>query len=159
MTYKSVFTVLTKPKLDSSVLPQAADVARLFEAHLEVLCLGIDTSPGGYYFAGANAVILQETLSRASIDLCKRPYLIWKDDFRRDKIGEFDTELFKEFFHALAGNGGMCLHIENLYGENNHHIVESCYKGLARALRQAIEIDPRKSDAVPSTKGVLGGSL
>jgi imidazoleglycerol-phosphate dehydratase len=80
-------------------------------------------------------------------------------EFSKPKVGEMDTELFREWFQAFAQNAGITLHIENLYGENNHHIVESCYKGLARALRAAIEIDPRKSDAVPSTKGVLGGTL
>jgi len=80
-------------------------------------------------------------------------------DLKRDKLGEMDNELFKEWFQAFAQAAGITLHVENIYGENTHHIVESCYKGLARALRQAIEIDPRKSDAVPSTKGVLGGSL
>lgn len=98
---------------------------------------------------------MDETLSRASIDLCKRPYLIWKVDFRRDKIGEFDTELFKEFFHALAGNGGMCLHIENIYGENNHHIAESCFKATARALKMAVTPDPRLQGKPASTKGSL----
>ena len=98
---------------------------------------------------------MDETLSRAAIDLCKRPYLVWKVSFLRDKIGEMDTELFKEFFHALAGNGGMCLHVENLYGENNHHIAESCFKATARALRQAIAIDPRLQGQAASTKGSL----
>ena len=98
---------------------------------------------------------MDETLSRAAIDLCKRPYLVWKVDFSRDKIGEMDTELFKEFFHALAGNGGMCLHIETLYGENCHHIAESCFKATARALRAAIAIDPRLGGAPASTKGSL----
>lgn len=98
---------------------------------------------------------MDETLSRASVDLCKRPYLVWKVDFRRDKIGEMDTELFKEFFHALAGNGGMCLHIENLYGENNHHIAESCFKAAARALRMAVTPDERLGGKPASTKGSL----
>ncbi|WP_044562531.1 imidazoleglycerol-phosphate dehydratase HisB [Azospirillum sp. B4] len=102
---------------------------------------------------------MDETLTRAAIDLSNRPYLIWKVGFTRDKLGEMDTELFKEWFQAFAFAAGATLHMENLYGENNHHIVESCYKALARALRAAIEIDPRKADAVPSTKGVLGGSL
>ena len=111
-------------------------------------------------FAGINRfghayIPMDETLSRASIDLCKRPYLVWKVEFRRDKIGEMDTELFKEFFHALAGNGGMCLHVENLYGENNHHIAESCFKATARALRMAITMDPRLGGAPASTKGSL----
>ncbi len=98
---------------------------------------------------------MDETLSRAAVDFCKRPYLIWKVDFTRDKIGEMDTELFKEFFHALAGNGGMCLHVENLYGENSHHIIESCYKATARALRAAIAPDARMGGAPASTKGSL----
>lgn len=100
-------------------------------------------------------VPMDETLSRASIDLCKRPYLVWKVDFRRDKIGDMDTELFKEFFHALAGNCGMCLHVENLYGENQHHIIESCYKATARALRAAAAEDGRLAGGTASTKGVL----
>ena len=98
---------------------------------------------------------MDETLSRASIDLCKRPYLVWKVDFARDKIGDMDTELFKEFFHALAGNGGMCLHVENIYGENSHHIIESCFKATARALRTAIALDPRLKGGAASTKGSL----
>ncbi len=84
---------------------------------------------------------------------------MWRVDFSRPKLGEMDTELFKEWFQAFAQAAGITLHVENIYGENNHHIVESCFKGLARSLRVAAEIDPRKSDAVPSTKGVLGGSL
>ena len=98
---------------------------------------------------------MDETLSRASVDLCKRPYLVWKVDFRRDKIGDLDTELFKEFFHALAGHGGMCLHVENLYGENNHHIAESCFKAAARALRMAVTPDERLGGKPASTKGSL----
>ena len=98
---------------------------------------------------------MDETLSRTSLDLCKRPYLIWKVDFPRDKIGDMDTELFKEFFHALAGNGGMCLHVENLYGTNCHHIAESCFKATARALRTAIAVDPRLGGKPASTKGSL----
>ena len=85
--------------------------------------------------------------------------LVFKAEFPRDKIGEFDTELVREWFNAFAMNAGVTLHVETLYGENNHHIAESCFKGLARALRTAVEIDPRKADAVPSTKGILGGSL
>lgn len=99
---------------------------------------------------------MDETLSRVAMDLSNRPYLIWKVAFTRDKVGEMDTELFKEWFQAFAQNAGATLHIENLYGENSHHIVESCFKGLARSLREAVAIDPRKPGAVPSTKGVLG---
>ena len=102
---------------------------------------------------------MDETLSRVAIDLSGRPYFIWKVEFTKPKLGEMDTELFKEWFQAFAQAAGATLHVWNKYGENNHHIVESCYKGLARALRQAAEIDSRKADAVPSTKGVLGGSL
>ena len=108
---------------------------------------------------GAAVIPMDETLSRVTLDVSKRPYLIWKVKFSKPKLGDMDSELFKEWFQAFAQNAGLTLHVENLYGENNHHIIESCYKGLARALRQAIEIDSRKADAVPSTKGVLGGSL
>ncbi len=98
---------------------------------------------------------MDETLTRVALDASNRPYLIWKVELRRDKLGEMDNELFKEWFQAFAQHGGLTLHVETLYGENSHHIVESCFKGLARALRQAIEIDPRKAGAVPSTKGSL----
>ena len=104
-------------------------------------------------------VPMDETLTRVAIDLSNRPYLVWKVAFTRDKLGTMDTELFKEWFAAFAQAAGATLHVECLYGDNNHHIVESCFKALARALRQAVEIDPRKADAVPSTKGTLGGSL
>ena len=102
---------------------------------------------------------MDETLSRVAIDLSGRPYFIWKVEFTKPKLGEMDTELFREWFQAFAFAAGATLHVENLYGLNNHHIVESCYKGLARSLREAIAIDPRKSDEIPSTKGTLGGSL
>jgi len=108
---------------------------------------------------GSAVIPMDETCTRVSLDVSNRPYLIWKVGFSKPKLGEMDTELFKEWFQAFAQSAGITLHVENLYGENNHHIVESCFKGLARALRQAIEIDPRKADAVPSTKGTLGGSL
>ncbi len=98
---------------------------------------------------------MDETLTRVALDLSNRPYLVWRVNFTRDKLGEMDTELFKEWFHAFAQNAGMTLHVENLYGTNSHHILESCFKGLARALRRAVEIDPRKAGAVPSTKGKL----
>lgn len=98
---------------------------------------------------------MDETLSRAAIDLCRRPYFIWKVHFDRDKIGDMDTELFKEFFQAMAGNGGMCLHIETLYGDNNHHIAESCFKAVARALRMAVTPDAKLAGAAASTKGSL----
>lgn len=98
---------------------------------------------------------MDETLSRVSLDISNRPYLIWKVDFSKPKLGDMDTELFREWFQAFSQSAGITLHVENLYGENNHHIIESCYKGLARALRQAITIDERKKDEVPSTKGKL----
>ena len=102
-------------------------------------------------------VPMDETLSRAAVDISKRPYLIWNVEFPRDKVGEMDTELFKEWFHAFATNAGVCLHVENLYGVNTHHIVESCFKATARAFRMGLETDPRADGAMPSTKGVLGG--
>ena len=100
---------------------------------------------------------MDETLSRVALDISARPYLIWRVDFSKPKLGDMDTELFKEWFQAFAQAAGVTLHVENLYGENNHHIVESCFKGLARALRIATTIDPRAADVVPSTKGTLGG--
>ena len=106
---------------------------------------------------GCATIPMDETCTRVSVDVSNRPYLVWKVSFTRPKLGDIDTELFKEWFKAFAQNAGLTLHVDNLYGENSHHIVESCYKGLARALRQAIEIDPRQAGAVPSTKGVLGG--
>ena len=108
---------------------------------------------------GSAMIPFDETLTQVSVDISNRPYLVWRVNFSRPTLGEMDTELFKEWFQAFAQSAGITLHVENLYGENNHHIVESCFKGLARALRQAIEIDPRRAGAVPSTKGTLGGSL
>jgi imidazoleglycerol-phosphate dehydratase len=108
---------------------------------------------------GSAYVPMDEALTRVALDLSNRPYLIWKVKFGRDKLGTMDTELFKEWFQAFAQAAGATLHVESLYGDNDHHIVESCFKALARALRDAMEIDPRKADAVPSTKGTLGGSL
>ena len=105
----------------------------------------------------SSMIPMDETLSRVSIDLSDRPYLIWKVDFSKPKLGEMDTELFKEWFQAFAQNARITLHVENIYGENNHHIVESCFKALARALRDATETDPRAADSIPSTKGTLGG--
>ncbi len=98
---------------------------------------------------------MDETLSRAAVDFANRPYLIWRVELARPKLGDMDTELFKEFFQAFAMHSGACVHIENLYGDNTHHIVESCYKALARATRMAVEIDPRTLGVTPSTKGVL----
>lgn len=100
-------------------------------------------------------VPMDETLSRVALDISGRPYLIWKVEFNRDKLGDMDTELFKEWFGAFAQHAGLTLHVENIYGSNNHHIVESCFKALARALRAAIALDPRAADSIPSTKGSL----
>jgi imidazoleglycerol-phosphate dehydratase len=108
---------------------------------------------------GSATIPMDETLTRVNLDISKRPYLIWRVNFTKPKLGEMDTELFKEWFQAFAHGAGITLHVENIYGENNHHIVESCFKALARAFRQAIEIDPRKANAIPSTKGTLGSSL
>ena len=113
---------------------------------------------GGIVRYGSALIPMDETLSRVAIDISGRPYLIWKVDFSRPKLGEMDTELFKEWFQAFAQASGSTLHVENLYGENNHHIVESCFKGLARALRTATATDPRAPGAIPSTKGTLGGA-
>ena len=100
---------------------------------------------------------MDETLTRVAVDISGRPYLIWQVEFTKPKIGEMDTELFREWFQAFAQNAGITLHIANLYGENNHHIAETCYKGLARALRAASEVDERQAGRVPSTKGTLAG--
>ena len=104
---------------------------------------------------GAAHIPMDETLTEVALDASNRPYLIWKVNFSKPKLGTMDTELFKEWFQAFAQLGGLTLHVWNHYGDNNHHIVESCFKGLARALRVAVEIDPRQTQAVPSTKGVL----
>jgi imidazoleglycerol-phosphate dehydratase len=104
---------------------------------------------------GHSYIPMDETLSRVSLDISGRPYLIWKVNFTRDKVGEMDTELFKEWFGAFAQHAGITLHVENIYGENSHHIIESCFKALAKALRMALEIDTRASGSVPSTKGSL----
>ena len=98
---------------------------------------------------------MDETLSRVVVDCSNRPYLVWKVDFTISQLGEMDTELFKEWFQAFSQSSGITLHVENLYGENNHHIIESCFKGLARALREAISIDFKRTDVIPSTKGSL----
>ncbi|RVQ68717.1 imidazoleglycerol-phosphate dehydratase HisB [Croceicoccus ponticola] len=99
---------------------------------------------------------MDETLARVALDISGRPYLVWKAGFSQPRLGEMDTELFEHWFHSIAQAAGITLHIELLYGQNNHHIVESLYKGFARAMRAAVEIDPRKGDAIPSTKGLLG---
>ena len=100
---------------------------------------------------------MDDTLTRVAVDVSGRPYLVWKVEFSKPKVGEMDTELFREWFQAFAQNARITLHVENLYGENNHHIAETCYKGLARALRRAVEPDPRQAGRVPSTKGTLAG--
>jgi len=98
---------------------------------------------------------MDETLTRCAIDFSNRPYLIWRVEFRTPKVGDMDTELFKEFHHAFAMNAGACVHLETLYGVNSHHVAESGFKALARALRQAVELDPKTHGHAPSTKGVL----
>jgi imidazoleglycerol-phosphate dehydratase len=104
---------------------------------------------------GSSDLPMDEALTRVALDVSGRPFLVFKVDFTRDKLGEMDTELFREWFQAFAMNAGITLHVENLYGDNNHHIAESAFKALARALRQAVEIDPRAGDSIPSTKGTL----
>jgi len=104
---------------------------------------------------GSAYIPMDETLTRCALDLSNRPYLIWKVAFSRPKVGDMDTELFKEFHHAFAMNAGACVHLETLYGDNSHHIAESGFKALARALRQAVEIDPKTGGLAASTKGVL----
>jgi imidazoleglycerol-phosphate dehydratase len=100
---------------------------------------------------------MDEAMTRVAVDVSGRPYLVWDVTFTRDKLGELDTELFREWFQAFAQNAGITLHVANLYGQNNHHIAETCFKGLARALRQALTIDPRQAGRIPSTKGSLTG--
>ena len=100
---------------------------------------------------------MDETLSRVAIDISGRPFLVWKAEFGQPKVGDLDTELVEHWFLSFANTAGITLHAETLYGRNNHHIVESLFKALARALRAAIALDPRKADAIPSTKGTLGG--
>ncbi len=102
---------------------------------------------------------MDETLTRVALDISGRPHLAWKVGMSTPRLGEWDTELIEHWFMSFGQAAGLTLHVETLYGSNNHHIVESCYKALARALRQAVEIDPRKADAIPSTKGSLGGTL
>jgi imidazoleglycerol-phosphate dehydratase len=106
---------------------------------------------------GAASIPMDEALSRVSLDISGRPHLVWKVSFSRSKIGEMDVELLREWFQAFVFNSGITLHIETPYGDNNHHIAEACFKGLARALRDAVEIDPRRKSQIPSTKGSLQG--
>lgn len=100
---------------------------------------------------------MDETLARVALDISGRPWLVWKATFTQPRLGEMDTELFEHWFHSIAQAVGITLHIELLYGQNNHHVIEAIFKGFARAMRQAVELDPRKGGAIPSTKGVLGG--
>ena len=100
---------------------------------------------------------MDETLARVALDISGRPWLVWKAGFTQTKLGEWDTELIEHWFHSVAQTAGITLHCELIYGSNNHHICEAMYKGFARAMRQAVEIDPRKGGAIPSTKGQLGG--
>ena len=104
---------------------------------------------------GHAIIPMDETLTRVTMDVSNRPYLIWKVKLKVEKLGEMDTELFKEWFQAFSQSAGITLHVENIYGENSHHIIESCFKGLARSLRDAIEVDKRIKNKIPSTKGVL----
>jgi imidazoleglycerol-phosphate dehydratase len=106
---------------------------------------------------GASLLPMDETLSRVVIDFSGRPFLVWRTEFPTQKIGSFDTELVREWFQGFASASGATLHVETFYGVNSHHIAESCFKGIARAIRQAVETDPRQADAIPSTKGTLGG--
>jgi imidazoleglycerol-phosphate dehydratase len=108
---------------------------------------------------GAALSAMDETLARVVLDVSGRPLLVWNVRFGQPRLGDLDTELVGHWFHAFAQHAGVTLHVELLYGQNNHHICEACFKGLARALREAVEIDGRRADAVPSTKGVLGGTL
>ena len=120
----------------------------------ECLKKALRSSKGIKRFAHA-LIPMDETLTRVAIDISNRPYLIWKVNLKVEKLGEMDTELFKEWFQAFSQAAGITLHIENLHGDNSHHIIESCYKGLARSLRSALEVDKRTKNKIPSTKGVL----
>ena len=108
---------------------------------------------------GASLLPMDEAMSHVVVDLSGRPFLVWRVVLPSEKLGTMETELFREWFQAFSMGSGITLHIENFYGVNTHHIIESCFKALARALRQASEIDPRSSKEIPSTKGTLGGSL
>lgn len=115
---------------------------------------------GGITRYGTAYAPMDEALARVALDISGRPYLVWKAGFSQPRLGEMDTELFEHWFHSIGQAAGLTLHVELLYGQNNHHIIEGIYKAFARALRQAVELDPRKGGAVPSTKGILGeGSL
>ena len=109
----------------------------------------------GIHRFGQALSAMDETLTRVVVDCSNRPYLVWRVSLDKPQVGEMDTELFKEWFQAFSQTAGITLHIENLYGENNHHIIESCFKGLARALREAVSIDIKRTNEIPSTKGSL----
>ena len=112
---------------------------------------------GGIARYGSAYSPMDETLARVALDISGRPYLVWKAGFSQEKLGEWDTELIEHWFHSVAQTCGLTLHVELLHGSNNHHICEAIYKGFARAMRAAVEVDPRKGGAIPSTKGQLGG--
>ncbi len=112
---------------------------------------------GGIARYGSAYSPMDETLARVALDISGRPYLVWRAGFSQERLGEWDTELIEHWFHSVAQTCGLTLHVELLYGTNNHHICESIYKGFARAMRAAVEVDPRKGGAIPSTKGQLGG--
>ena len=120
----------------------------------EALAMALGDKRGITRFGTAYAP-MDETLTRCALDISGRPWLVFKASFNTPRLGEWDTELIEHWFHSFGQAAGLTLHVENLYGSNNHHIVESCFKALARALRQAVEIDPRKADSIPSTKGML----
>ena len=120
----------------------------------ECIKKALSSSKGIKRFAHS-LIPMDETLTRVAVDVSNRPYLIWKVNLKVEKLGEMDTELFKEWFQAFSQSAGITLHIENMYGDNSHHIIESCFKGLARSLRQALEIDKRIKGKIPSTKGTL----
>ena len=132
--------------------PMASQAARFAAKEALAKALGDKKGIARYGFA---YLPMDETLTRVALDVSGRPFLVWKVDFTRSKIGEMDTELFREWFQAFAQHAGLTLHVETLYGENSHHIAETCYKALARALRQAVAIDERQGARVPSTKGQL----
>ncbi|PZT90452.1 MAG: imidazoleglycerol-phosphate dehydratase HisB [Citromicrobium sp.] len=112
---------------------------------------------GGIARYGSAYSPMDETLARVALDISGRPYLVWRAGFSQEKLGEWDTELIEHWFHSVAQTCGLTLHVELIYGANNHHICEAIYKGFARAMRAAVEVDPRKGGAIPSTKGQLGG--
>ena len=124
----------------------------LGQAFSEALGSKIGINRSGYF-----VMPMDETLARVALDISGRPYLVWKAGFSQEKLGEWDTELIEHWFHSVAQTCGLTLHVELLHGSNNHHICEAIYKGFARAMRAAVEVDPRKGGAIPSTKGQLGG--